>query len=378
MATSVTTNLSTGEVLQSGIRSRLPAEENAKTVERHKSDRPDHGPRNFAARSRITASMAVINPAINPRWSKPSNILFASETPANEKTFALALAQAAELGANLIVFHAYDKSDVAASDAPGVDRGNYIADRAMKQRLEPLAQRARNLGIACNVVVRSGLVYEQILALLHEQKIDRVVIGAHSPGPIGKLLVGSVAEAVLRTADVPVCIVGPNVNEGSYHNLVTRNILCDVSIRDVSRVVASFAAQLAAKHNANLTLQQIIRPQERAEILAGRTIGQAETTLLSLVPNELQTKVKTRAKVVLGDPVEELLYEGRAQRANLMVLGAPDASQFAAITRSGTVYQLLAYAHCPVITLSPVVLAACGAKKNIPDPSEIHYLAGVI
>ncbi len=186
------------------------------------------------------------------------------------------------------------------------------------------------------------------------------------------------AEAVLRTADVPVCIVGPNVNEGSYHNLATRNILCDVSIREVSRVVASFGAQLAARHNAILTLQQMIRPQERAERLAGRTISQIEAELRSLIPEELQANIRLRTKVVVGDPVEELLYEGRTQRANLMVVGAPCASRFAAITRAGTVYKLLAYAHCPVITLSPIVLAACGVKKNIPVPSEVHYLAGVI
>lgn len=316
--------------------------------------------------------------AINPRWSKPSTILFASETPANEKVFAFALAQAAELSAGLLVFHAYDKSDVTQSETPGINQSNYAVDRAMKQRLEPLAQRARNLGIGCNIVVRSGSACDQILALLHEQKIDRVVIGAHSPGPIGKLLVGSVAEAVLRTADVPVCIVSLNVSEGSYHKLVTRNILCDVSNHEVSRVVASFGAQLAARHNSILTLQQIIRPQESAEILGGRSIGQIETELLSLVPQELQANISVRTKVVLGDPVEELLYEGRAQRANLIVLGAPGASRFAAITRAGTVYKLLAYAHCPVITLSPIVLAACGARKNIPVPFEVHYLAGVI
>ncbi len=33
---------------------------------------------------------------IQPGWSKPSTILFASEIPANEKAFAFALAQASE------------------------------------------------------------------------------------------------------------------------------------------------------------------------------------------------------------------------------------------------------------------------------------------
>ena len=63
-----------------------------------------------------------------------------------------------------------------------------------------------------------------------------------------------------------------------------------------------------------------------------------------------------------GDPTEELLYQSTAQQADLIVLGAQGASAFAAITRHGVVYKVLAHAHCPVITLSPVVLAECGVK----------------
>jgi hypothetical protein len=78
-----------------------------------------------------------------------------------------------------------------------------------------------------------------------------------------------------------------------------------------------------------------------------------------------------------ADPIEELLYQGRAQQANLIVLGAHGASQFAAITRAGTVYKILAFAYCPVITLSPIVLAECGASEDRPFLSEVNYLAGV-
>ncbi len=69
-------------------------------------------------------------------------------------------------------------------------------------------------------------------------------MGTHSPGPIGKLLVGSVAEAVLRTAKVPVYIVGPEVVDGSYRNFATRTILCAASLHEASSVVAAFAAEL--------------------------------------------------------------------------------------------------------------------------------------
>jgi nucleotide-binding universal stress UspA family protein len=247
-------------------------------------------------------SMATL---LKPSWSKPSTILFASEIPTNEKAFAFALAQAQEFGAKLILFHAYDTLVVAASETSGIRYYDYAsAARAEMEHLEPLAKRVRDAGVQCETVVRPGLAADQVLALLREREIDRIIMGTHSPGPIGKLLVGSVAEAVLRTAKVPVFTVGPDVVDGSYRNFSLRTILCAVSLHTSNRLVTSFAAELAAKHNARLILEHVIRPQERQEVLANRTIEQLEAELMSLIPEELQGKFATQTIVVPGDPTD--------------------------------------------------------------------------
>jgi nucleotide-binding universal stress UspA family protein len=310
-------------------------------------------------------------------WSKPSTILFASEIPANEKAFAFALAQAKEFGAELILFHAYDTLVVAATEQSGIRYYDYAAAaRSEKHQLEPLGQMAQAAGVRCEIVARPGLAADQILAFLREREIDRVVMGTHSPGPIGKLLVGSVAEAVLRTAKVPVYIIGPEVVDGSYRNFATRTLLCAVSLLESSSVVVSYAAELAAQHDARLILQHVIRPQDRSEVLACKSLDQIEKEMLSLVPEKLQGKLTIQTIVVPGDPTEELLYQSKAQQADLIVLGAQGASAFAAITRHGVVYKVLAHSHCPVMTLSPVVLAACGSKSEKIRAAEA-YLAGV-
>jgi nucleotide-binding universal stress UspA family protein len=313
--------------------------------------------------------------AIKPGWSKPSTILFASEYPADEKAFGFALALASEFGAEIIILHAFGCLDTAA---PEVFERCYDCDTARdeEQRLEDLAQRARNIGIHSKIVMRPGLAADQILAFLREQKIDRVVMGAHSPGPIGKLLVGSVAESVMRNANVPVNIVGPEVVRDAYRNSSGRTILCSVGKHQSSIVVAHFAAELAATHNARLILQNVIPHQQSAEHLDGRSLDQIEAELPSLIPLGLQQKIDVKTRVLLGDPTEELLYQSRSQHVNMIVMGAHDASRFAAISRSGIVYKVLAYAQCPVITLSPIVLSECGARDVQPRISE-HCLAGV-
>jgi nucleotide-binding universal stress UspA family protein len=146
-------------------------------------------------------------------------------------------------------------------------------------------------------------------------------------------------------------------------------------MQESSFVVAHFAADLADQHHAKLILQHVIRPQERAEFLTGRSIDEVEADLLSLVSHELRRKISVQAIVVPGDPTEELLYQEKAQQADLIVLGAQGASAFAAVTRHGVVYKVLAHAHCPVMTLSPVVLAECGAKDK-SHQAEV-FLAGV-
>jgi len=315
--------------------------------------------------------------AMLPGWSKPSTILFASEIPANEKALSFAIAQAREFGSNLILFHAYDTMVVAASETSGIRYYDYAAAaRAEIQHLEPLAQKIREQGVPCELAVRPGLPADEILNFARERQIDRIVMGTHSPGPVGKLLVGSVAEAVLRTARIPVFIVGPDVVDGKYRNYATSTILCAISLNETSAAVASYAAELALQHDARLILQHVIKPQERAEVLDGRTISDLEEDILLLIPEKLRGKISVEAIAVPGDPTEELLYQARAQQADLIVMGAQGASAFAAIARSGVVYKVLAHSHCPVITLSPALLRDCGVTYMREHRAEV-FLAGV-
>jgi nucleotide-binding universal stress UspA family protein len=184
-----------------------------------------------------------------------------------------------------------------------------------------------------------------------------------------------VAEAVLRTSSVPVFIVGPDAVGGEYRKFATRTVLCALSLQESSHLVAEFAASLALEHNARLVLQHVIRPQDRHEVLEGRTVDQVETDLLNFVSEDLRKKIAVQTIVVPGDPTEELLYQGRAQLADLIVLGAHGASAFAAIARHGIVYKVLAHAHCPVMTLSLAILAEGGVPVDTHQHAEA-FMAG--
>jgi len=289
---------------------------------------------------------------VKPGWSAPSTILFACSIPVNQKALSFARADAVKFGAKLILFHAYDTLGGATSKPASTPLYDYsAAARSEMLQLEPLSQQVRDAGVDCEVVVRPGLVADQIVAFLREREIDRVVMGAHSPGPIGRILGGSLAEAVLRAIRVPTCVIGPSVVDGASRNFAIHTVLCAVSLLKTSHLVVEFAAELAAQHDARLVLQHVIWRPERSATPTSRTAEQIELELISMVPAQLQGKIDVQAKVVKGDPAAEVLSQGQIQKADLLVLGAQSASALAAIARRGVVYKVMVGSQCPVITL---------------------------
>ena len=307
-----------------------------------------------------------MTPLTNHRWSVPQTILFATEVPANEIVFAFALAQAQEFHAKLILFHAYDTLVVSASETSGLRYYDYAtAARSESQHLEPLAERAREAGVECEILVRQGLAPQLIVECAHEKKADRIVVGTRCPGTLGKILLGSVAEEVLRASEIPVCVVGPEVINKAFQGYKIKTVLCATSLRDSCFGSVALATDVALQAGARLLLLHVMKPSESAEVLASRTIEQIEEDIKSLVPIEMRSQIVLEPMVVLGEPFEEILFQAKSQHVDLLVLGAQEASVVSTITKHGVVYKVLAHSPCPVLTLSPAALARVTKKIEL-------------
>lgn len=70
-----------------------------------------------------------------------------------------------------------------------------------------LESRAEERGVDVVTEVREGIPHETILSYVDENDVDLVVMGTHGHTGDGARLVGSVAESVVRHADVPVMTV---------------------------------------------------------------------------------------------------------------------------------------------------------------------------
>ena len=56
-----------------------------------------------------------------------------------------------------------------------------------------------------------GQVWKNLASIIAESEVDLLVVGTHGRTGLGKLLLGSVAENILRHSPCPVLTVGPKV-----------------------------------------------------------------------------------------------------------------------------------------------------------------------
>jgi len=76
-----------------------------------------------------------------------------------------------------------------------------------KQAVNRVAEEAESEGIQVNTAVETGIAHRSIVDYVENEGIDLVVMGTHGRTGVGRFLLGSVAEKVVRTADVPVMTV---------------------------------------------------------------------------------------------------------------------------------------------------------------------------
>ena len=80
-------------------------------------------------------------------------------------------------------------------------------DVAIRKDLDRLVDRLRERGMTVRGVVRGGAPIEEILRAAQDQNADLIVIGTHGRTGLSHVLIGSVAESVVRKASCPVLAV---------------------------------------------------------------------------------------------------------------------------------------------------------------------------
>ena len=134
-----------------------------------------------------------------------------SETSMAALKYALPLAES--FGAELHLLHVIDlaagqylAAEMAMVPGPATEAEAHARADA---ELAALLTRDEMTEYRARLVTMRGAPFASIVAYAREQHIDLIVMGTHGRGAVAHLLIGSVAERVVRKAPCPVLTIPP-------------------------------------------------------------------------------------------------------------------------------------------------------------------------
>jgi nucleotide-binding universal stress UspA family protein len=302
------------------------------------------------------------------RWTHPAVILVATDLTDLDRLMPFAFKQAEETGARLILLHVLAAGTGMAVDAVGMPYYDPAgALEYAEKALQPWCEQASRRNMGCDALLREGNAAQQIAAVVRQFQADRVLLGTRSRSKLGKLLLGSVAEQVLRSVNLPVFTVGPEAHLAVAEAGQEQVVLCATTLREASRPSAALACKIASSQGAKLVMLHVLPPMDEME-KQGLATGQDSVAMHELRVLAAEAGAgccsKVEARVVHGNPTIEILAESAERHASLIVLGATQRSALENLTRDRTIYRVLAHARCPVLTLKEPLLRADEAQRE--------------
>ncbi|MGE3960023.1 MAG: universal stress protein [Vicinamibacterales bacterium] len=135
-----------------------------------------------------------------------------SETSSTAVNYAVMLAKS--FGATVTFLYVGDRTQAELEGEVPVGPDGQVTEAARAAMLKMLSP-ADQAAIGPQFFVRAGTPADEIVHFAADQEIDLIVMGTHGRGFVGHLLMGSVAEKVVRTAPCPVLTVrNPHAVQG--------------------------------------------------------------------------------------------------------------------------------------------------------------------
>jgi nucleotide-binding universal stress UspA family protein len=133
-------------------------------------------------------------------------------SPVTEQVLATLVQMAATLPAQVWLVHVAppEPAFVGYEAGPYVVRGQVAAElHASHQKLQQLADRLRASGVETTALQLQGKTVETVISEANKLPASLIVLGSHGHGAVYNMLVGSVAEGIVRASKVPVLLVPP-------------------------------------------------------------------------------------------------------------------------------------------------------------------------
>ena len=281
------------------------------------------------------------------------NILFATDLDISaRRAFPFAVALADHCGAKLYAAHVIPPGVYALARPESIDLTleelQAHAIRALNQMIDPLRQH----GQRCGTLLGHGDVADVLTEFAHNHTADLVVVGTSSRSRLGKVLLGSVAEEIIREAPCPVLTVGPHVT--SEPSAGIQSIVCATDFSPGSLRAEEIAVALAHEYQAHLTLVHVVEGVLRDS--PHLAIQLTEKRLREMIPLEPELLHEPQVMVEIGPVAKRILAVEAELLADIIVMGVRGAGAFAqTASHFGSIaHTVVSLSTCPVLTVGHV------------------------
>lgn len=285
-------------------------------------------------------------------WGRPRLILVATNLADRQGLALQAVAQARRAGAGILLVHVLRPASLRTALDPQLD--SPIVGSRIAAAWEVIHRTAKGIewqGVPCETSVIEGDPVEEIPRLVETRSVDRVIVATRSARGFSRLFQGSVAEALMMTVTVPVCVIGPCVAISPLSDTTGGRVLLALSLHHPRSFYLDFAAELARVHRASLAVLHILDVAGLTNAERNEAHRTAQAVLNEAIAATGSTAV--RAEVVLreGDPASRILEERACPGRDFIVMGAASLSVMSKLLGSSVVHRVLSEVQCPVITL---------------------------
>ena len=238
--------------------------------------------------------------------------------------------------------------------------GDPTAMVKMRERLLRFAESASSAGIPVRSLVSEGEPAAEILEEARRVPGSLVVLGTHGHSGFENLVLGSVAEKVLRKAPCPVLTVPREPEESPVAAIPFGRILSAVDFSCSSEAGFDTALDFAEASGATVTALHVIReiPVAEAPEMIHFNVPEYRRLLENEARNRLRAFVAARGRgrpvetrILAGKPWRRILHLAHEMAADLLVLGVQGRSAADLLLFGSTAHHLVRTAPCPVLTV---------------------------
>ena len=284
---------------------------------------------------------------------------------ASVRPLAYAAAFARWYGARLTVLHVvptFDPMQVRSGSLGDPVRIVYPMPR--EEVLEELRRALDAAGIATLDVTLAAEAGDAGATIVDRAVVipaDLLVMGTHGRSGFDRLLLGSVAEKVLRKAPCPILTMPPHAPASAPEDVAFKQILCPVDFSPSALQALGFALDLARQADGSITVLHAIEwlageePRAHAHFNVPEyrqyLVEDAHARLQALLAEEPRTWCGLEDVVVIGRAYREILEVASAREADLIVMGAQGRGGVGLTLFGSTTQQVVRAAACPVLTV---------------------------